>query len=317
MSQRILGLERVPCCFCGGFEGATCYTGRDTEFKTCANLFRFIRCADCGHIYLAERPTAEDIPRIYDGYLTSNRRSPYYPSKLVIWLKDQLFDRVRMRHVLRHLHDGSQVLDIGAGAGRLLRLLRRISKKRVHLYANDYSFDPVTRAELESDEIEMIVGPIEACATDCRFDAITGIHVIEHVSHARQTMEWIAGHLTPGGVLYLETPDAGALMARLFGSRWGMLHFPRHFNLFTTAKLAQLVTGSGLKVVRHGHTTGAPAWNMSVRNLLGLDALARAHTPLELFNYSNIATLGAFTVLDLALLSVGVPTSTQQIVAVK
>jgi 2-polyprenyl-3-methyl-5-hydroxy-6-metoxy-1,4-benzoquinol methylase len=316
-SFRLLPLERVACCCCGGWDGHAWRSGHDVEFKTCANLFTFIRCVRCGHIYLSERPRPEDIPIIYERYLTLNRCSAYYPSKSVSWVKDHVFDRYRMRHVLRHLHENSNVLDIGAGAGRLLKLLRRISRTKLQLYANDYAFDSVTRAELEADGIRVLEGPIEACVTDCRYDAMTAIHVLEHVSYPVQTFEWITRHLRPSGVVYIETPDADALMSKVFRSRWGMLHFPRHFNLFTKAKLAQLATRSGLRIIRHGNTTGAPAWNMSIRNVLGRDALTCGQSWLDIFNYSNVITLGAFTLVDLMLLSAGVITSTQQMVAIK
>lgn len=316
-SERLLTLERVACCICGRFDGQPWRSGHDTEFRTCRNRFTFTRCAECGHFYLAERPSPEEIPLIYEGYLTGNRRSAYYPSKFVGWVKGRVFDRYRLRHVLCHITNGSSVVDIGAGAGRLLKLLRRVSRADLHLYANDLAFDPVARAELEADGIALLEGPIEACATACRFDAVTAVHVIEHVSHPDRTFEWVADHLRPGGVLYVETPDPDAPMCRIFGNHWGMLHFPRHFNLFTKAKLAALAERHDLTVVHHGNTTAAPAWNMSLRNVLGWDALAGGERALDIFTYSNVVTLGAFTLLDLMLLTGGVATSTQQMVAVK
>lgn len=315
--DRWLALERVACCMCGSTVGRPWRSGRDTEFKTCANRFTFTRCTQCGHLYLAERPRAEDIPRIYDGYLTLNRLSAYYPSRLVSWVKDQTFDRYRMRHVLRRLSEHSTVLDIGAGAGRLLKLLQRLSKRDLRLYANDLTFAPAARADLTEVGAQLLEGPIERCVTAVRFDAITAVHVIEHVSHPDKAFEWIAHHLHPEGVLYVETPDADALQGRIFGDRWGMLHFPRHFNLFTKAKLAKLAERYGLTVVHHGNTTGAPAWNMSLRNALEWDALTRGASALDIFTYSNVATLGTFTLLDLMLLACGVATSTQQMIAVK
>src|SRR5262249_39698660 len=89
--------------------------------------------------------------------------------------------------------------------------------------------------------------------------------------------------MRPGGVLYVETPDPDAPMCRIFGNHWGMLHFPRHFNLFTKAKLAALAERHDLTVVHHGNTTAAPAWNMSLRNVLGWDALAGGERALDIF----------------------------------
>ena len=209
------------------------------------------------------------------------------------------------------------MLDIGAGAGRLLRMIRRLSAKRLELFANEIEFDRPTRQRLEADGISMIEGPIEQATLTHRFDVITGIHVIEHVLDPRAVFAWIAAHLVPGGVLYFETPDASAFCGRLFGSRWGMTHFPRHINLFGKRQMAALAQGAGLQVVRQGNTTSAPAWNMSIRNSLGMDALSKHRSPLEMFNYSNVVTLGLFTVVDAVLLGLRIPTSTQTLVAVR
>src|SRR5262249_36513249 len=156
-----LKLEEVACCVCGGRQGDVCLEGHDVEFHTCDNHFRFLRCAGCGHVYLSPRPRLDEMEVIYRNYLTSNTRSAYYPSPAVAWVKDNLFDRPRMRPVLRRLKPGSNVLDIGAGAGRLLLLLRRISKVPIRLFANDFAFDDETKAKFAREDIRMLTGAIE------------------------------------------------------------------------------------------------------------------------------------------------------------
>ena len=94
-----------------------------------------------------------------------------------------------------------------------------------------------------------------------------------------------------------------------------MTHFPRHFHLFSRATLAGLARESGLDIVRHGATTSAPAWNMSIRNSLKMDALTKHASVFEIFNYSNVVTLSFFTGVDLLLMLFGFPTSTQQLIA--
>jgi len=54
---------------------------------------------------------------------------------------------------------------------------------------------------------------------------------------------------------------------------------------------------------------------MSVRNSLKMDALTKHESVFEVFNYTNPVTLGMFTVVDLVLMTLRVPTSTQQLVA--
>jgi 2-polyprenyl-3-methyl-5-hydroxy-6-metoxy-1,4-benzoquinol methylase len=309
-----LALEPASCCVCASSSGAVALRGRDIEYQTCDNEFQFLACDGCGHLFLSPRPRLEDLHVIYRNYQTNNRSSAYYPSTLVAGIKERI-DRMRLRDVLRELHRGSNVLDIGAGAGRLLRLLRSASGgNEVALYANEVHFDPDVREELDRQGITVLEGLIESVTTDLRFDVITSVHVIEHVANPRGMLRWIADHLTKNGVAYLETPDAAAPARTIFGDKWGMTHFPRHFNIFSRRHLAQLARAEGLTVVKHSATTSAPAWNMSIRNTLGFDALTKHRSPLEMFNYSNVATLGAFTLLDLALMTVGLPTSTQQLV---
>lgn len=316
-SGTTLKLEPVSCCICGANTGNVYFEGYDIEFRTCDNKFTFIQCSDCGHLYLSPRPQPADLPIIYSNYLTVNTDSVYHPSNLVASVKDNLFDKRRMQPVLKNLKDGSNVLDIGAGSGRLLRLLKRASPHRINLYANDIFFDEETKRAFQTEKIEILHGPIEEFDIPTKFDAITGIHLIEHVLDPPCTFRWISGHLNKGGVLYFETPDADAFIRRIFKDNWGMTHFPRHFNLFSKNHLAKLAMDSGLEVIHHGSTTTAPAWNMSIRNLLKMDAINKHNSILEIFNYSNVFTLGFFTVVDLVLMSFGIPTSTQQLIAKK
>ncbi len=310
-----LTLKKATCCICGNSKGEPCLEGYDIEFRTCDNKFTFIECAKCGHVFLSPSPRHDEMDVIYANYLTTNPGSAYSPSPLTAWVKSYLFDRHRMRHILRPLKDGSQVLDIGAGAGRLLRLIRDISKVDLRLYANDIRFDDETRRGLQEADIHLVEGIIEHCEIPEKFDAITGIHTIEHVLDPRAVFAWTYDHLTPGSVLYLETPDANALCRSIFGNNWGHTHFPRHINLFSKKHLASLAVDAGFEIVSHGNTTSAPAWNMSIRNSLKMDALTKHKSVFEVFNYTNPFTLGIFTLLDLLLLRFRVPTSTQQLIA--
>ncbi len=313
-----LELVEIPCPLCRrDAPGPALFEGHDVEFRTCDNRFRFVSCTECGHVYLSPRPRENDFGTIYANYLTTNDRSAYHPSGLVAWIKRHLFDQRRLSPVLRNLRPGSNVLEIGAGSGAELAFLGKMADCPVHLYANDIEFDETTRRTLGERGIQVLEGAVERVETDLRFDAILGIHVIEHVVDPRAVFGWIAEHLAPRGVLYFETPDLHAPARYLFGSHWGMTHFPRHLHLFSREKLAELARGAGLEILHHGATTSAPAWNMSIRNTLGMDALTKHRSLFEIFNYSNVLTLSFFTAVDLALILARARTSTQQLIARK
>ena len=68
----ILALEPVNCVMCGSAETEPrpVFEGYDYEYLSCNNKFRFVACADCGHVYLSPRVRMEDIDRIYPrGYI--------------------------------------------------------------------------------------------------------------------------------------------------------------------------------------------------------------------------------------------------------
>ena len=315
----VLELETVDCAVCGTdpSRGTTVFQGHDIEFRTCDNAFTFLECGECGHWYLTPRPKDEDIHQIYANYLTLNDDSAYHPSGLVASIKRNLFDKRRMKSVLSNLREGSKVLEIGAGSGRQLEFLGDISPCPIELYANDIYFDDETRSALQTKNIRLLEGAVEIVETTARFDAIIGIHVIEHVIDPRAVFRWMSEHLAPGGVLYLETPDTNAPARYIFKDNWGMTHFPRHFHLFSRKTLAGLARRSGLEIARHGATTSAPAWNMSIRNSMKMDALTTHRSVFEIFNYSNVVTLSFFTGVDLLLMLLGFATSTQQLIARK
>ena len=314
LTPPLLDLEEARCQVCGHSTGRVVYEGIDLEFETCRNRFMFVCCDECQNCYLKFRPRLTDIDIIYRDYLTTNKKSAYHPSGLVAKIKTQIFDRRRISPILNHLRPGSNILDIGAGEGRFLKMIQQISRKDSRFFANEIAFHPLDKMRLEERGIVPIESCIENWQTDLRFDVITGIHVIEHVWEPDAVFAWIGAHLKPGGLVYFETPDADAFCARLFKSKWGMTHFPRHINIFNKGGLKHLAEKNGLAVLRQGNTTSAPAWNMSIRNSAGLNALRKHASPFEIFNYSNLLTLSFFTVIDLFLLAARVPTSTQTLV---
>ncbi len=271
-----LELEPVACAICGRSEPnpTPVFEGYDFEYRTCDNRFRFAECSACGHVYLSPCIRADDIERIYpEDYLPSDMAPAYPAFRPVRWLKLNVFDRGWIRQVLAHLREGSNVLEIGAGTGSQLQHLASTSPFSLRLFANDLHFNESVRTSLAAENIVLYEVPIERVSSSQRFDAIICMHVIEHLVNPRLTLQWIAEHLAPGGILYLETPDLSAPARFLFKNHWASLSFPRHFHLFSRTKIADLFTGCGLKIVSHHAVVEASAWTVSIRNRLGMDSL--------------------------------------------
>ena len=315
-------LELVPvaCAVCGSSDTkpTPVFEGYDFEYRTCNNKFRFVACSACGHVYLSPCIRVEDVERIYPVDYLPHSMAPAYPVfRPVRWLKLNVFDRGWIRQVLAHLREGSNVLEIGAGTGSQLQYMACTSPFTLALFANDLHFNELVRAALVDDNIVLFEGPIDRVHSSRRFDAIICMHIIEHLVDPRQTLLWIAEHLAPGGILYLETPDLGAPARFLFRNHWASLSFPRHFHLFSRAKIADLFTGCGLQIVSHHSVVEASAWTVSIRNRLGMDFSVRKKGILGVIDYRNVIARTFFSAVDLVSMWCGFSTSTQALIARK
>jgi SAM-dependent methyltransferase len=154
--------------------------------------------------------------------------------------------RDKLGWVRSHLRDGATLLDAGANYGHFLAVASSVYRAR------GFDISPTavawSRAQFGVDNkvasiYELppdLVGPFEAVAS---FD------VIEHVDDPRRALRSLHAVLAPGGLLFLTTPDAGSLIARLLGARWHYLDPIQHIVLFNRRNLAQLLEENGFEVI--------------------------------------------------------------------
>jgi SAM-dependent methyltransferase len=135
-----------------------------------------------------------------------------------------------------------QVLDIGCGAGGLLRTLRR--KFSQHAY---HGTDP----NLDLDWGMAGIGVSHDWqGLPQSFDLIILSHTLEHLVDLNQITA-IGALLAPGGSLYVEVPDAARYAQ--FPRRENLYYIDRlHINHFTHRSLARLLEIGGLSVTWAG-----------------------------------------------------------------
>ncbi|HOZ72426.1 MAG TPA: class I SAM-dependent methyltransferase [Spirochaetales bacterium] len=108
------------------------------------------------------------------------------------------------------------------------------------------------------------------------FDAVVATHLIEHLNDPRSFLARARAALRPEGRLYLITPNADGLQARLMGSRWRSA-IRDHLFLFSARTLGAMLADEGYSVEYVGTWGGWPAGMRPVSLKRPMDRLAKRY----------------------------------------
>jgi 2-polyprenyl-3-methyl-5-hydroxy-6-metoxy-1,4-benzoquinol methylase len=156
--------------------------------------------------------------------------------------------RLKLAWVCADLRPGARLLDAGANFGHFLKVAQ-----------DDYDaegFDVSPRAVRWSQEHFGVrnrvtsVYDVDVPATP--YDAVTLWDVVEHLADPLPALRRLRGVLRPSGWLFLSTPDAGSLAARLMGRRWHYLDPVQHLTVFSRRNLEAALARCGFRVQRWG-----------------------------------------------------------------
>lgn len=278
------GLEHLTrCLMCGSEQQAhRIEQVRDFFFKADESDFTYVRCADCGSLWLEERPYGERLLQAYAAYYTHAEpetrsdqkglrqmvRRAYVRSRYAqpSGLLDRLFSKAA--GWLLPQNEGidlqyrmaprapARVLDYGCGSGAYLVQLEPLG------YAlAGAEYDPKLLAALSARGIDIAdVAGIEALGWEAHFDHITLSHVLEHVPDPAQLLARLHAMLKPGGSLYLVLPNGEATGLDIFGRYWRGLEAPRHFALPSRRALAEALVQAGFVIERQPIDRSARRW---------------------------------------------------------
>ena len=149
---------------------------------------------------------------------------------------------------------GKRALDVGCGAGLLCEPLARLGAAVTGI---DAAPENIAAARVHAAQsglsIDYRAGSVEGLAGE-RFDLVTSLEVIEHVTDPAAFIGGLAGALAEGGLMILSTPNRTALSRlALITIGEGTRQIPRgthHWSKFLTPdELTELIEGAGLKVI--------------------------------------------------------------------
>ena len=153
--------------------------------------------------------------------------------------------RDKLAWVRRYVEHG-RLLDVGAGFGHF------VHAAAAHFAAAGLEPSPMAVEWARRQFGAAVqVGTLDAyaAANEGRIDVLTMFDVIEHLDDPRATLGHCHRALSPGGWLFLSTPDFGSVVARLLGRHWYYLDLEQHVSLFSAANLTRLLDACGFDVV--------------------------------------------------------------------
>lgn len=202
-------------------------------------------------------PSEEEITHFYAQEFYSQKYGAFNNSSLEVQEADKAFHDAHRQDICDSIEtvsgrslSGQTLLDVGCGWGQALEYF---ASKGMTCRG----FDPAPEAVdyVRSRGIECVVagmGSMDVFRGE-RFDVVTLMNVLEHLSDPVRVMEEIRGKvLKPGGLLVIEVPNdfndlqvAGQQLHQL--PEWWVSP-PAHLNYFSGETLSRLLRGTGFQV---------------------------------------------------------------------
>lgn len=234
--------DSMACPLCGSTNSGTFAVTKDYNWGI-SGSFIYVRCTGCGLVFQDSKTAEKNLSQLYP---------QFYGSYVNGWsqdLEDKINNRanaIRARTLKTFLASGT-LFDVGCGSGFFLEFMKRRGW-------NVSGLDPAkehvafAKEKLGLDNIEVGLWP-SADSHMKKVDAVSFLHVIEHLNHPVMSLAAARDILVPGGLLLIETPNIKSWPARIFRSRWVTLDAPRHLNLFSPDNLRHALEQADFEIL--------------------------------------------------------------------
>lgn len=194
----------------------------------------FWHCPECDLYQKGTLESATAYEEDYHGHYSKNRSRKLKTAA------------IRLSALAPHLSTPKpKLLDIGCSVGAIVETANDLGWKGTGVDVSQTAVDFCCDRGLDCRQFDGTTLPF----ADATFDAITSWHVIEHVFDVGETLHDWYRVLKPGGVMVLETPDAGYLKVRLKGARYQKFWAPEHIYTFQKHNLEPFLQNAGFEML--------------------------------------------------------------------
>ncbi len=245
------------CRICGNADDNRPYEAPELMYGF-RDVHLYFQCAHCQCLQIAQFPP--DIERYYGGkyYSYQSRSSTALKSALIRsrdayamfgagWIGAGLCrafptDEYDFLQPLRStLSKDHRILDVGCGAGALLRAMRRVGFGRL---------DGIDPFGSEDGVIEPGLTIRKTFIHDLHgtYDLVMFHHSLEHVPDQLATLQSAFRLLAPGGQCVVRIPTVSSYAWRQYGIHWVQLDAPRHYFLHSRQSMSLIAAQAGFEV---------------------------------------------------------------------
>lgn len=231
----------IPCNLCGSVDVDVLATS-DRDGRS----LRTTICRRCGLVWSNPRPGEEEVRRYYSGEYRLDYKGRATPS-LRHSTRSSRGALNRFSSLAPILTPGDRVLDVGAGGGEVVYVLRHFGFDARGLEPDDQ----YARHARENLGVPVQTGFVQDAAfPEGSFDVVTMYHALEHVEDPSRILATLRAWLTGRGLVLIEVPN---VEARCMAPNH-RFHFA-HFYSFNRDTLEALGRNAGLEPVQ---TTTSP-----------------------------------------------------------
>jgi SAM-dependent methyltransferase len=219
--------------------------------------WQVLKCLSCGHGFVVNRPTSEQLSKIYTKAAGSEEEAFALPSE---WESDRNA-RTMASTVARLTNERGLVLDVGSGCGVFSYHLHKKGFSPVLLDYNQLA----ERSAAQIPGARFVWAGFEDFASEQPFSAILMSQSLEHALNPLTWLRRAADMLQPGGLLAIALPNFRGVY-RLLGARDPFICPPFHLNFFTPVSMRLALRSAGFDVVRlDSHSNVANVSSHSIR----------------------------------------------------
>jgi 2-polyprenyl-3-methyl-5-hydroxy-6-metoxy-1,4-benzoquinol methylase len=194
---------------------------------------KLVRCDVCSLIYAPVPTSKELLDRLYTNSSFETGSEELYAANTYLRI---------LKPYIKNLNKNDAVLDVGAGKGSLLALLKKNGFKNV------VGIEP-SKASIENADLEVINDIRQGIFTsdivkDVRPSLITSCMTLEHLHDPRFFLEQAHKIILPEGLIALVTHNHQALINKMLGLKSPIIDL-EHLQLFSPKSLTMLLTNTG------------------------------------------------------------------------